>query len=574
MPKSMNTQPNGLGQVECKPVACLLKTAVAIVTAGDKQTRANILFDDGAQRSFVSQKLADLLNLNPQTRENISISSFGANTPLQQPLSVVNISVKSLIGEKIPVIALVVPNIATPLQNTFHTCIKNMPHLQGLTLAHPITGKENFEISLLIGSDHYWNFIGDHVKRGDGPTAVQSKLGYLLSGPLYHSNHTQEITNTFHVSVSPPNIEQIVEKFWTIESTGTLPTSPQSQSHDRFTDDYLASIVQEDSGSYVVKFPWRDNHAPLPSNFKICEHRTRALVRRLNNMPNLMRAYNDIIKEQERRGFIEKIDSSPPTGPVHYIPHHHVNKDSKTTPIRIVYDCSCRLSGNHPSLNDCLEVGPSLVNDLCSILLRFRVHKIALSTDIEKAFLHVKLDAGDQDFTRFLWLSNPNDAESDFDIYCFKVVLFGSASSPFMLGATLHLHLSKYNSQIAHDMQQNLYVDNVISGSPTEESAIQYFNEARKIMSDANFNLRSWASNSQHLQAVARDNQVIDENQLVNILGLYWNTAEDRICLIPKHLDSTSSSVVTKRSILQDSSRVYDPLGFLSPVTIRAKLLM
>ena len=82
-----------------------------------------------------------------------------------------------------------------------------------------------------------------------------------------------------------------------------------------------------------------------------------------------------------------------------------------------------------------------------------------------------------------------------------------------------------------------MYVDNVISGSPTEESAIQYFNEARKIMSDANFNLRSWASNSQHLQTLARDNQVIDENQLVNVLGLYWNTTEDRTCFIPKPLD-------------------------------------
>ena len=95
-------------------------------------------------------------------------------------------------------------------------------------------------------------------------------------------------------------------------------------------------------------------------------------------MPDLLWVYNDIIKEQERRGFIEKIDSSPPTGPVHYIPHHHVNKDSKTTPIRIVYDCSCQIFDNHPNLNDCLEVGPSLANDLCSILLRFHVHKIAL----------------------------------------------------------------------------------------------------------------------------------------------------------------------------------------------------
>ena len=58
---------------------------------------------------------------------------------------------------------------------------------------------------------------------------------------------------------------------------------------------------------------------PLPSNFKICECRTRALARRLNNMPDLLLVYNDIIKEQERRGFIEKIDSSPPKGPVHYV---------------------------------------------------------------------------------------------------------------------------------------------------------------------------------------------------------------------------------------------------------------
>ena len=192
--------------------------------------------------------------------------------------------------------------------------------------------------------------------------------------------------------------------------------------------------------------------------------------------------YNHIIKEQERRGFIEKINPSPP---VHYIPHHHVSKDSKTTRIRIVYDCSCRLSPNYPSLNDCLEIGRSLVNDLCSILLRFHVHKFALSTDIKKAFLHVKLDVSDQDFTRFLWLSNPEDAESDLDTYRFKVVLFGAASSPSMLAATVHLHLSKHNSQIARDIH-DVYVDNVISGSPTEESVIEYFTESRRIMSEAN----------------------------------------------------------------------------------------
>ena len=41
-----------------------------------------------------------------------------------------------------------------------------------------------FFITLLIGADHYWEIVEDHVIRSNGPTAVGSKLGYLLSGPL------------------------------------------------------------------------------------------------------------------------------------------------------------------------------------------------------------------------------------------------------------------------------------------------------------------------------------------------------------------------------------------------------
>ena len=57
--------------------------------------------------------------------------------------------------------------------------------------------------------------------------------------------------------------------------------------------------------------------------------------------------------------------------------------------------------------------------------------------DIEKAFLYASLDDSDRDFTRFFWLSNPEDPESEFQVYCFKTFLLGSASFPFMLNATL-----------------------------------------------------------------------------------------------------------------------------------------
>ena len=177
-----------------------------------------------------------------------------------------------------------------------------------------------------------------------------------------------------------------------------------------------------------------------------------------------------------------------PTDDAHYIPHHPVKKDSATTPIRIVYDCSFHSSPDNPSLNDCLLVGPPFQSNLCSILLRFRTFTYGLSTDIEKAFLHVGLDDSDRDFTRFFWLSNTEDPEGEFQVFRFKTVLFGSASSPFMLNATLH-HQTE-------DMKRNLYVDNVISGCDQELEALAYYKEARSIMNEAHFNLRSWSSNS------------------------------------------------------------------------------
>ena len=248
-----------------------------------------------------------------------------------------------------------------------------------------------------------------------------------------------------------------------------------------------------------------------------------------------MKTYNQIIKEQERRGFVEKVSSTLQlgNGQAHYIPHHHVRKESSTTPIRVVYDFSCQMSNNHPSVNNCLEVGPPLVNDLCSILVRFHVHKFGLTTDIEKAFLHAQLHNDDQDFIHFLWLSNADDSESEFEIYCFKVVPFRSASSPFMLNTTLQLHLKSQNLEIANDVLQNIYVDNVISGGTTEESVMQYFRKARAIMSEANFNLRSWASNSPKLQAIVQEERVADTNQVVNLLGVHWDTSTDQISFIP-----------------------------------------
>lgn len=94
-----------------------------------------------------------------------------------------------------------------------------------------------------------------------------------------------------------------------------------------------------------------------------------------------------VLREQEQRGFVERVDGSSTTRPMRYLVHHDIKKDSPTTSIRIVYDGSTKWTDDSYSLNNCLYTGPSLVSYLAQVLLRFRCKKKAWVADTEKVFL-------------------------------------------------------------------------------------------------------------------------------------------------------------------------------------------
>ena len=85
------------------------------------------------------------------------------------------------------------------------------------------------------------------------------------------------------------------------------------------------------------------------------------------------------------------------------------------------------------SLNECLYRGPVILEDLCGLLLRFRIYKVALAADIKKAFLQVGLQPADRDVTRFLWLKDPTKplSKDNLQIYRFTRVPFGVISKSF-----------------------------------------------------------------------------------------------------------------------------------------------
>ena len=200
-------------------------------------------------------------------------------------------------------------------------------------------------------------------------------------------------------------------------------------------------------------------------------------------------------------------------------------------------------------------IGFPCSNDLCAILVHFRLHRFGICTDIEKVFLHIRLYPEDRDFTRFFWHTDPTDPSSKFCVCGFKVVPFGATSSPFMLNATLQYYLKSYTSVVSQDVQNNLYVDNIITSCPTEQEAVQYYKEARSIMSQAKFNLCSWSSNSIMLTSIATQEKTSDGGNSINILGFHWNPTTDKIMLATKSPPLTSDILITKREILHTCPR-------------------
>ena len=124
------------------------------------------------------------------------------------------IHIKTMNGELLPLSALIVPTIAAPVTIPLTTDVFSLPHLKVLPLAHPITMAENFEICLLVGADFYWDLVGDHIIRGDGPTAMSSKLGYLLSRPVLLLRPPSAAVNILHMAAEHEQEEQNLLRFW------------------------------------------------------------------------------------------------------------------------------------------------------------------------------------------------------------------------------------------------------------------------------------------------------------------------------------------------------------------------
>ncbi|XP_058816945.1 uncharacterized protein LOC131680243 [Topomyia yanbarensis] len=267
------------------------------------------------------------------------------------------------------------------------------------------------------------------------------------------------------------------------------------------------------------------------------------------------------------------------SGIEYYLPHHAVLKpDSTTTKLRVVFDASCKTSTG-VSLNDALMVGPVVQDDLLDIILRFRLHRYAIVADVAKMYRMVNVTADDQRLQRILWRSS---VEEQLRTYELTTVMYGTASAPYLATKCLQ-KLAEEGRQThpvaAKVLKQDFYVDDMLTGIDNIERGNQFVGDMIALTKSAGFMLRKWNSNCKEIlmnvpESLRDDRTILELDSAscaVKTLSLVWEPGTDTFRFsAPKW----STGVITKRAVLADVSRLFDPLGLVSPVVIQAKIFI
>ena len=550
---AVNTSSSVLSSDSASNTSVLLKTiSVKVKGSNGREAKANILFDSGADRTYISKRLVE--KIKPEFIESsmLSFASFGAEAPTNaEQRDVYNVC---LGGENVR--ATCVPHICAPIYQPSipSSLLKLMPEV--------IEAKpgQTLRIDVLVGMDCYWRLMTGTTKFLTTDLAAQkSKLGWVVSGNVPASPASPQRTSQPQVSLFCQGLAPETN-FWSLEAIGINPKEVEAEEN-------LILDIERDGQRYEVGLPWKyETKQVLMDNKASAMKRLSVLSSRLERDENLKNSYDAVFREMLADNIIEDVpDDGLESESVFYMPHHPVVKQSSTTTkVRPVFDASAK-GYNRVSLNDCMHTGPNLLPDLPGLLLRFRRWKYALSADVTKAFLQVGVKKDDRDVHRFLW----ND-HGTVRVMRFTRVPFGNKASPYLLMATIKHHLAKQTqTHVVNELEENLYMDDWLSGCDKEEMAVNMFEQASDIMLGAGMHLAKWGSNN--IDLCQRFGSPLSSTGAHKVLGMKWEPASDSFSF--EGLEVTNTLCLTKRVILSLISRLFDPLGLLHPFTIRAKIL-
>ncbi|XP_058817817.1 uncharacterized protein LOC131681123 [Topomyia yanbarensis] len=401
--------------------------------------------------------------------------------------------------------------------------------------------------------------------------AHADKYPPLCSAPLSNLK-----VSTCLLASSDDGLCQQLRKFWEIEEYA-VPKIHISEEEKRCEEHFSMHTVRNNSGKFTVRLPFLHPPSQLGDSRQMAVRRLEHMERKLHRNPLLKQEYHAFLREYLELGHMTISEHANPTEAV-YLPHHCVIKEaSSTTKCRVVFDASAKTTSGK-SLNDILMAGPVLQDSLVIILLRFRIPTIVITGDIKQMYRMIEVHQDDRDFQRILWRWSSDEPVKEYRL---NTVTYGTKSASYLATKCVQQLLESHRlmyTEAVEKAERGTYVDDISTGVDSEEEAILLRQQLSTILASGGFHLRKWASNSvEVLNAIpAADREInttieLNNTRTIKALGIHWQPCSDEFLFsnIPNQIFQP-----TKRTMLSQIASIFDPLGLLAPIVIKAKLVM
>ncbi len=549
---------------------------------GDKIMETYAFLDPGSSATFCSDRLMHTLNVTGR-QTNFLLRTMGQERVVPSTL-LKGLEVSGLNGDTFYNLPEVLTQRKMPVTSdniVTQEDIVKWPYLSEVQIP-----SIEANVDLLIGTNapkllEPWEVVNS---RGNGPYAVRTVLGWVINGPLQAGNGCE---NGLHVAsvnrISVSRLEEMLSNQYNHDFNERISEGKGMSREDVRFLKIMDESIQLLNGHYSVKLPFRKDQVTLPNNLCVIKQRLLGLKRRFRKDDLFHKEYTRFFTDMISNGYAEVVPQQQldrGTGQVWYVPHHGVYHPRKGN-LRVVFDCGAEFQGT--SLNNELLQGPNLTSSLLGVLVRFRQEPVAFMGDIKSMFYQVKVPEEYRDFLWFLWWPEGN---TDLEVveHRMTVHLFGAVSSPscvsYALRKTAEENRDHFAADVVDTVKRNFYVDDCLKSLPTDEEAVIMVHALSEICRKGGFTLTKWTSNSQSvLQSVAEEHRARDSKELnldrdelpiKRALGLLWCVETDSF----KFKMVKKEQPHTRRGVLSIVSSVYDPLGFLSPVTLPTKSLL
>ena len=563
--------------------AFTLRIIPVIIKNGSKELKINALLDDGSQQTFINRSVTSYLGISEADPNDIDVKLIGGKMETIKGAASVQLEVLPVDKNSVHLIsALTTSRVTGDLRGrTWIDVGKKYRHLRGIPL-------ENFcskKVDILIGLDNPEMHVSLEERTGNPgePLARLTPLGWSLIGPVAGKiiEKKQSHFTRVHFINNQNELQEIknnIEKLWEVENMRDEYSNSYSRADEVIITNTMKSIKKVDGNRYQVSIPWNANKKLLTDNSSTAYKRLRSTEKQLLRKVEVGRLYQSVMEEYIRKGYIRRIDTNKKGITQHLMPHFPVVDMSRdTTKVRVVFDASAKENG--VSLNDAIDPGPNLQRDLMDVLLRFRKNPIAIAADISEMFLQVELKEEDRAFHRFLWRDLRMDDRPE--IYEFSRLVFGGTASPFLAQFVSIEHAKRHQKSFpraAESIIQSTYMDDTLDSVDSSKNGICLYKDLKVIWNDAGMKVHKWLTNDKEVLAAIpleeRAKRIDLESSIdckTKTLGLTWHADDDVFRFENKMV---GERIDTKRKVLKHTAAIFDPLGFISPLLIKGKMII